>query len=103
MEANAAQRTILVSMILVEADLLDRLKSEFPYNPPVNFELTGDVFMSFGCDCLWRGAEWDGTSARILCNLFAKLRRHVRFVRTVQNLCAQFVRDVETFCPSYRT
>ena len=103
MELNAAQRTNFVRTILAEAEKLDRLKLEFPYHPPVDFERTGDVFQRFGCYCHWRGAEWDGTSARILCNLFAELRRHVRHVRDIQNLCAQFVRDVELICPSYRT
>ena len=103
MEANAAQRTILVQMILAEAAKFRRLKWEFPYYTPVNFERTGDVFERFGCDWHWRGAEWDGTSARTLCNLFAELRRHVHYVRDIEILCAQFVRDVEMFCPSYRT
>ena len=103
MEANEAQRTILVRIILREAELFDRLKLEFPDDTEVDFERTGDIFQRFGCECHWRGAEWDGTRTSILCNLFAELRRHVRYVRDIQNLYVQFARDVEMISFSSRT
>jgi len=83
---DAAQRAILVLIILGEAEEFRRLKWEFPYFTLVNFEYTGDIFERFGCDWDWRGADWDGTSATTLCNLFAELRRHVQYVRNVEIL-----------------
>jgi len=103
MQPTAAQRAILVQAILAEAVKFHNLKLNFPYDPPVDFERTGDVFERFGCYYNWRGVEWDGTSASILCRLFSQLRRNVRYVREIQNLCAQFVRDVEMSSFSSRT
>jgi len=88
MEPNAEQRRILVQVVLAEAEEFHRLKWNFPYYTEVDFEPTPNIFGRHGCIWIWRGADWDGTSAITLCNLFADLRRNVQYVRNVEILCA---------------